>query len=382
MKPKILIDAISLLSPLTGIGRYTYEISERLRRLDNDHEYLYYYGYTSHKLILSRVETKNRAETYLLGKARRILVKNPFVKKISRKIITVLSRITAPEVNLYWQPNFIPSPGIRTQNTIISVHDFSFLHHPQWHPKELVEHFAMNFIKGILRADRIITGSEYTKKEIVGILGYDPARIDVIYHGVNHEIFRTLDPAEQKTSAPLPERYILAVGSIEPRKNLTSLLMAYSILPLDIKKRYKLVLAGPQGWNNKEIRQMIEKDMDHIVLLGYLSDQDLCVAYNLASIFIYPSFYEGFGIPPLEAMACGTPVIASNTSSIPEVCGNCALYIDPKNYEELSDKIEFLLKKDELRQILRLKGQERARLFSWEKSAFEHLQAFNKILRT
>jgi glycosyltransferase involved in cell wall biosynthesis len=372
MRPrlKILIDTIQLLSPLTGIGRYAYEIARELEQSDNSHEYLYYYGYLSHNLI--RPDDQLGAK-----KAKNLIAGHMFVKKAMRKALSVYTGIMAPKVDIYWQPNFIPEPGIRARKTIISVHDFSFLHHPTWHPRERIEYFKANFWKQVPQANRIITGSEYTRREIIKILGFDPARIHVIHHGVRHDVFRPLDKTEI-SNLDLPERYIFAVGSIEPRKNLTGLLKAYNMLPEPTKKVYKLVLAGPVGWNNEEITRMIKEERDNVVYLGYLSDHDLAIAYNLASIFVYPSFYEGFGIPPLEAMACGTPVVASNASSIPEVCGEAALYADPKNSEELADRIWLLLNDSELRQRLRLRGLERAETFSWQRSAARHLAVFNE----
>ncbi len=374
MRPciKILIDTIPLLSQLTGIGRYTYEIARELERSDNSHEYLYYYGYVSRNLIRpdDQTEAKN---------AKNLIARHALIKKAIRKALNAYAGIMIPKSDIYWQPNFIPSPGIRAKKTIVSVHDFSFLRHPEWQPRERIEYFKTNFWKQAPRADRIITVSEYTKQEIIELLDYDPERIHVIHHGVRHDIFRPLDKTEARTGLDLPERYILAVGSIEPRKNLMGLLKAYNMLPEGIKKGYKLVLAGPIGWNNEDINRMIKKEGDNVVYLGYLSDHDLAVAYNLASLFVYPSFYEGFGIPPLEAMACGAPVIASNASSIPEVCGDAALYADPENNEELADRIGRLLDNDGLQQTLRSRGFERAGAFNWRRSAAQHLAVFNEV---
>lgn len=366
---KILIDAISLLSPITGIGRYTYEIARELAKSDQTYDYLYYYGYVSRCLIQPSEGAK---------KAKDIATANPWLKNAVRNILAISTRLLTPKMDIYWQPNFIPSPGIRARKTIVSVHDFSFLHNPTWQTKERIEYLTTHLLKQTIKADRVITGSEHTKNEIVEILGYDADKIDVIYHGVRHDIFRPLDKTKAITGYDLPERYILAVGSMEPRKNLIGLLRAYNMLPGHTKKRYKLVIVGPKGWNNAEIIKMIERERDNVIYLGYLSDHDLALAYNLASAFVYPSFYEGFGIPPLEAMACGTPVIASNASSIPEVCRDAALYTDPQDSEELADRIEVLLNDDELQQTLRSRGFERAKAFSWQRSAAQHLAVFDK----
>lgn len=370
MKIRLLVDSISLLSPLTGIGRYTYEIS-RLLEKENNLNVEYFYGYYSKKLLeTSSGMKKKRLKSYIL--------KNPLFKKIVRKLLFTSSKIFAPHYDVYWQPNFIPNSGIKARKTVTSIHDFSFILYRDFHPKERIEYIEKYFFKNIVRSDLIITGSQYTKNEILQRLNFQEKKVKVIYHGVNHDVFNI--KKDLLIDFIIPSKFILSVGSIEPRKNLLGFLKAYNSLGENIKKEYKLVLVGFKGWNNKEIMDIINKDETYIHYLGFVSDEVLAKVYNLASLFIFPSFYEGFGLPPLEAMACGTPVIASNLTSIPEVCGDAAVYINPHDVGDIRDKIEMVLKDEVLQAVMIRKGLEQAKKFTWEKAAREHMKVFNKVV--
>lgn len=370
MKTKILVDAISLLSPLTGIGRYTYEISQRLKN-QNNNEVDFFYGFFSKKLQKpsQKSNTKN---------LKSLITKNPIIKKLARKVLNIYSAIFSPTYDLYWQPNFIPKNGIKAKKMVTSVHDFSFILHSDFQPKERVKYFKDNFFKNIYRSDIIITGSNYSKQEILERLDFSEDKIRVIYHGINHDIFRVYK--DLSLDFDLPKKFIFSVGSIEPRKNLLGLLKAYNLLEAKTKQEYKLVLAGFKGWENKEIMQLINKDKENIFYLGFISDEELAKVYNLATCFVFASFYEGFGLPPLEAMACATPVIASRLTSIPEVCSDASIYCDVHNEKDIKDKIELVLADNNLQQSMIQKGLKRASEFSWEKSAKEHQEVFREVL--
>ena len=169
---------------------------------------------------------------------------------------------------------------------------------------------------------------------------------------------------------------MLFVGSIEPRKNLKSLIGAYLSLDKGIRKDTKLVLAGFKGWENEEIMQLLKKVKSDVVYLGYLSNIELGKLYNLATLFVYPSLYEGFGLPPLEAMACGCPVVVSDTASLPEVCGDAAQYVDPRDVDSIAEGIDKVLSDEAHRRSLIARGIARSKLFSWDKAAKKHLEVF------
>lgn len=370
MKPKLLIDSISLLSSLTGIGRYTYEVSKRIKE-KNIHEIEFFYGYYSARLI----EPSSAKE---LKSFKSFIIKSAFLKKLIRETLFLISRVFSPSYDLYWQPNFVPNLGIKAKKIVTSVHDFSFILHKEYHPKERIDFLEKYFYKNIIKSDVIITGSEFSKKEILERLDFEDKDIYVIYHGIDHDLFKVYD--DLNIDFELPKKFIFSVGSIEPRKNLLGLLKAYNLLSNDIKKEYKLVLAGFKGWENEEIMNIINKNKENIIYLGFISDIELAKTYNLASCFVFPSFYEGFGLPVLESMACGTPVICSNSSSLPEVGGDAVVYCDSYNINDIREKIELVLSNENLQKEMIFKGLEQAKLFSWEKSAEKHIQVFQKVL--
>jgi len=370
LKPRILIETIALLIPLTGIGRYTLEISKRLRK-DESFEYYYFYGFHSKELILDQKESK-------LKRLKQLLKSIPVLKKMTRKIINIISKFTQQKYDLYWQPNFIPNDTIKAKKIVTSVHDFSFILYEKYHPKERIEHFKKYFFKNIYLSDAIITGSQYSKSEILERLDFKDKDVHVIYHGIDHNIFRLYSNIELEFE--LPKKFLLSVGSIEPRKNLIGLLEAYNALSNDIKEEYKLVLVGFKGWENKEIMKLIEANKENIIYLGFITDQELAKVYNLASIFVFPSFYEGFGLPIIEAFACGTPVLSSNATSLPEVGGDAVLYCDPHDSKNIAEKLVLLIENSDLQNDLRVKGLERAKQFSWEKSAQQHQALFERLL--
>lgn len=378
---KLLIDALSLLSVKTGIGRYTYEISKRLQCLnDGKYEIFYNYGFYSKELYGS--ENKSAVNEQRIKRFKLFIDKLPFLKKIIRSLYSVRARFSNESFELYFQPNFIPTKNVKAKKTVCTLHDFSFKLQPHWHPKERLEYFNKNFYL-IQRATHIITGSKFTKKEIIDYMQILEDKISVIYHGVDHELYKTYPLKEtQKTRDEflLPKKFLLFVGSIEPRKNLITLLKAYNLLSQEQKSELPLILVGFKGWENKDIMQEIEKNKEHIRYLGFVTDTKLAHIYNLATIFIYPSLYEGFGLPPLEAMACGAPVIVSNVASLPEVCSDAAFYIDPTDIQDIKNKIITLLKDETLREELSQKGKLQAASFSWDKSASQHLKVFQKVL--
>ena len=372
MKPKIVIDCISLLSSLTGIGRYTYEVSKEIEK-DNLFEMEYFYGTYSNTLIHPSTGTN-------LKNLKSILSKFSILKNLIRELLFISSRLFASRYELYWQPNFIPHRGVKANKTITTVHDFSFIVYKEFHTPETVKYFDKYFFRNIYKSDMIITGSEYTKQEILQRTEFTEDKIRVIYHGINHNLFRVYNNRE--LDFDLPDKFILSVGSIEPRKNLIGLLKAYISLDKKIKKEYKLILIGSKGWENREIITLIENNREEVKYLGFISDKELAKVYNRASCFAYPSFYEGFGLPVLEAMACGTPVVCSNASSLPEVGQDGVVYCNPNSIEEIRDRIESVLGDETLQKKMIKRGLEIAKEFSWEKSARKHMELFQEVLNS
>jgi glycosyltransferase involved in cell wall biosynthesis len=370
---KILIDAVSLLSPLTGIGKYTYEISKRLLEIkSNKDEIFFNYGHHSKELYSLDAFSSREIRTKRLQSS---IKKIPFLKKFSRHFFIFITKFSSHKYDIYFQPNHIPNPNIKTKKVVCTVHDFSFLLHPQWHQKETIEYFKRYFIKYTKNADIIITGSHFTKQEILQYTHFKEDKIVVIHHGVDHAVYRRYSKEALKEISEkfdLPNNFLLFVGSIEPRKNLETLIEAYSMFDEEQQKSLPLILVGFKGWKNSHIMEMLKKHKRFIRYLGYVSEEELSKIYNLATIFIYPSLYEGFGLPSLEALACGTPCIVSNVASLPEVCGNAVLYIDPLSSQDIKNKILLLAHNKDLREELSQRSIIQASSFSWDKSASEH----------
>lgn len=372
MKPKVIIDGLSLLSPLTGVGRYNYEIASRLEEF-KQLDLTYFYGYYSKQLLQTHQNKR-------LKNLKSFIKKIPLAKKITRKIIMLLSKFYTKTYDIYWQPNFIPLEEVKAKKVITSVHDFSSIIHKEFHPKERVEYFEKYFFKNIKRSDILICFSQFTKNEILQYFDFEENQIEVIPHGVKNDFLKTYD--DLTLNFEIPKKFILTVGSIEPRKNLIGLLKAYNMLDENLKKEYKLVLVGFKGWENREIMELINKNKTNIHYLGFVTDEELAKVYNLASLFVFPSFYEGFGLPPLEAMACGTPVVTSNLTSLPEVCEDAVLYCNPHNEIDIKEKMEKILKDKTLQKDLSIKGKKQAQKFSWEKSALAHLDILKNTLNS
>lgn len=372
---KIAIDTIPLLSPLTGVGNYTYQISKMLKTIDHVNSYEYYYGYYSKRLF-----TYDDRATSAFFRVKEVIKKVPVAGPVARQMKSVIAAITGKEFDVYFEPNFIPL-DIKAGKIVVTVPDFSFKVHPEWHPKDRIEYFEGNFWQKIGTADSIIFISDYIRDCAVNEYGFPQRNLKTIYLGFDKDIFRSYENEELqliRKKYRLPENFIFSVGSIEPRKNLKNLIHAYIGLDKTVRREFKIVLAGFKGWNNKEIMELLEKVKDDVIYLGYVPDSDLGKLYNVATLFVYPSLYEGFGLPPLEAMACGCPAVVSNVTSLPEVCGDAACYVDPFDVESITDGIHRVVTDETLRRSLIAKGFERAKLFSWERSARAHLKVFEE----
>lgn len=369
---RIVINTIPLQGSLTGVGHYTNQLVRYFNLLDKQNEYTYYYGFFTRTLIGSG---------HPVQRLRNQLPKTPWFRKTLREAVFVSSRLFHSEFDLYFEPNFIPTK-IKARKIVATVHDFSFRLFPEAHPRDRIQYFEKNFAKNILRSQRIITDSVYIKNEAMQFLALPPERITPVHLGVDHDVFKIYDSERLKScreDLALPEKFILFVGTREPRKNLDRLMRAYAELPGQLQREFSLVLIGPLGWGETDPAAR-QKLANRVLVLDYLDTQKLALAYNLASVLAYPSVYEGFGLPPLEAMACGCPVVVSRAASLPEVCGDAACYVDPQDVQSIAEGMNRVLSDDELRRSLIKKGIERAKLFTWEKTAQQTLAVFNELL--
>src|SRR5262249_32246502 len=233
--------------------------------------------------------------------------------------------------DLYHEPNFIPFPC--DCPTVVTIPDLSVLLHPEWHPADRVAYFEKNFQRGLAQASHFLAISEFGRQEIIRILNIAPARVTRTYMGIRPGLSPL--PANQVASAlaqlGLPSQYLLFLGTIEPRKNLLRLLKAYCALPQELRTNWPLRLAGGGGWNTSDIADYFHGEARHrgVIHLGYVKDRFLSAVYSGARALVYPSLYEGFGLPPLEMMACGGAVIASKAGALVETSGLKPCLVEP-----------------------------------------------------
>ena len=370
---RIAIDARIAHYTGAGIGQYAIHLARALARVDTANHYL---------LLQSR-------------KDRRTLVDAPHMQR--QGLVTPSHHAREQEllaaefrlrqwlgrplaIDLLHSTDFIPPLRVRHFKSVITVHDLAFLRWPHFLTEDSARYYGQ-VDAAVERADHIIAVSESTKNDLVKLLGAPRDKITVVYEAADpiyRPIARDEALASLRTKFPLPDQFILFVSTIEPRKNINTLLHAYRRLRDSYKVDAGLVLAGATGWLAEQVFETVEQlDLQrHVVFLGRVQNGDLVYLYNLACCLAHPAYYEGFGLTPLEAMACGTPVVVSNVSSLPEVVGDAALLVDPNSKEELAVALHRLLSNEALRASLRAKGLARARTFSWERAAEETLAVY------
>jgi len=372
---RIGIDARSILKQRTGVGNYTFNLIKHLSRLDGENRYVLFYSHHLNvKSVIPEMEKRN--------------FENRFIRFPNKLLNFMWATVKWPKidrfvgkVDVYHSPTFCLNALARGRS-LFTIHDLNFLAYPRFAIRSGRWHYAFKIKSYAEEADAIIAVSRSTKAEILKYLKVPEEKIQVIYEGCS-PAFRPLPRDESKRKIRekynIPGDFILYVGTLEPRKNLKGLIQAYH--RSRAREDFLLVLAGGKGWKYKHIFRLVSQlDLkDKVIFTGYVPDSDLPALYSSASLFVYPSFYEGFGLPPLEAMACGIPVIVSRTTSLPEVVGDAGVYVDPMEVEQISTAIDTVLADAQLRHTLQKRGLKRAKLFTWEKTARETLKLYRKL---
>lgn len=357
-----------LLEHYAGIGRYSYNLVKSLAAIDPENDY---FLYAPKKLFdLKRRLPKFNAKNF-----------HPAFDLFDRGASKVLKNI-----DIYHSPSPDLLPDVNARR-IVTVHDLIYKMYPQGHTDDAIQKSETYFNELAQKADRIICCSKSTLNDLQKFFPSVASKACVIHQGVNKEIFRVLGGEEhQETGAALTQNginfpYILFIGTIEPRKNLTNLIKAFSMLKKEKAFGGKLVVAGMKGWMQENIASLIETHYlkDDILFLGYLTDFELCVLYNNAEVFVFPSFYEGFGFPILEAFSCGAAVVTSNTSACAEVAGDAALQVDPASVEDIAENIKRIIHDRDLAVQLKKKAFRRAQDFSFTKTARETLRIYKEV---
>jgi len=354
-----------------GVSRYIYNLLIHLCNEDPEGDYTVFLN-SRCALSLSYRQKRSALPTY-----------NPWVRIFWEQFLLPcevlkegIALLHSP-VNV--QPLLLPCKGV------VTVTDLSFMVFPE--SFRVSQRVYQRFFTGmsVRRASHLIAISASTAQDLGKFFAVPATKISVIFPGVDtayHPIQDAAVLSDFRRRHCLPEKFILFVGTLEPRKNLLTLLRAYVQFKRQTKTDYKLVLAGSPGWLYQPIFTAIEELglRDEVLFPGFIAEDELPLWYNTADVFVYPSLYEGFGLPPLEAMACGTPVIVSNASSLPEVVGDAALLVDPYKPEEWAAALSQVCNDRQLRDDLAARGPERARTFSWTRMAQETVQVYQAVL--
>ncbi len=291
-----------------------------------------------------------------------------------------------PKADLYHFMGYIVPDSIKGK-VILTVYDLVVELFPETMEEKNRELLRKEMRRSIKRADHIITISNSAKSELVNVLGISEEKIDIISPGVDYDIFNTRVNAETKSRVKhkysLPDEYILYLGTLEPRKNISTLIKAFIKLKKEKKITEKLVIAGKKGWNYENIYKIIYKNNfeNEIIFTGYVDENEKPAIYQMSKLFVFPSLYEGFGIPVLESMASGVPVIVSNTSSLPEVVEDAGILVDPQKVEDIEISIYKVLTNEKLRTELIEKGLEQSKKFTWETSASKLYKIYDKVAK-
>ena len=364
----LILGADSITAPLTGIGRYTLELARGLP-LHPDVARVRYFSLGRWaqlpQLLQADATAPSQAPTL-----RSVLAGNRAAVRVFRLLMPQLQRLRLRGQGeaIYHSPNFFLPPF--AGRTVTTVHDLSHHIYPEFHPPARIDYMRRMLPGSLARASHVITVSESARQDLISHFGHAPERITAIPLGAN-PAFRPHSAAEL---APVLARlglqaqgYSLYVGTIEPRKNLDRLLDAYESLPAPLRTRYPLVMAGSTGWRSEHTHQRMARaaSAGWLHYLRYIPQADLPALYAGARVFAYPSLYEGFGLPVLEAMACGVPVLTSTSSSLPEVAGNAALLIAPEDTDALRAALARALQDSAWRRQASAAGLARAASFSW-----------------
>lgn len=368
---KIAIDA-STISTQGGPRTYVLGLLDALLSIDRDNDYVVFYNDPCH---LGRFPAAK--EIVLPGRSplARLWREHFLLPRACRK--EKVDLLHCPKSAI---PLFSPCP------TVVTLHDLIPLRHPETEKFAARVYWNIQIPVAARRSSFIITDSEHARQEIMEDYKVSPDRIKAIMLGFNPSMLEKREPAAAmgiRAKYGLPDSYLLYVGTIQPRKNIDTLIEAYAILRSSRASLPKLVIVGRKGWLYDKLFARIATLglSEEIIFTGFVPDEDLPYIYDGARLFAYLSFFEGFGLPPLEAMACGVPVITSDTTSLPEVVGDAGITVKPGDVSAVAAAIARLLDEPDFAAELGIKGRERAELFSWEAAARETLDIYQGLLK-
>ncbi len=399
---RIGIDCRTILNPgygeNAGVGHYTYFLVSTLLKIDKKNQYI---------LFFDNLLSKNAAESMIEGSSNAVIRFFPFHRykhylPFAFSHILVSAALEKEKLDVFHSPAYTLPLNYKGKS-IVTVHDLAIYKHPAWFPSKFLigQNFSTKTLvpKSLKKAGKIIAVSEHTKKDLKEIFKINDNKIKVIYEGVEFRDIPSKDEAvcgvekkvcfeDIKSKYGLKDDYVLFLGTIESRKNITALVKAFCGLSLrnkELGEKYQLVLAGARGWKNEKIFSEIKackkkpELQDVVKYIGYVPGSEKFSLIKYSTCFVFPSFYEGFGLPVLEAMSLGVPTITSDVSSLPEIAGKAAVLIDPTDTKEIARALEKVLLDRSLQSELREKGVIQAEKFSWKKCAEETLALYEEM---
>lgn len=390
---KVILATDPIFWPLTGIGKYTFELAKRFS-VDPKLSSIRFFnmGRWQDSIDIQKFGNKNIGEstgTNLVQKSIGLLRKSLSNSETAVKIYSHVTpylyqrRLKPFSVDyIYHSPNFM-LPRFDGKK-VATFHDLSILKYPEFHPESRVSFLRPEIIKAARNADHIITDSEAVRQEVIEYFAKSAEEVTAI------PLASSLcsEPSEAsflegflRSHKLLKREFFLFVSSIEPRKNIDRILDAYELLPSSFKKTYPLVLTGSSGWKSEGILKRISllSEAGMVRYLGYTNDEELAYLYYSAGALVFPSIYEGFGLPIIEAQAMGVPVVTSNLSCMPEVAGEAALFVDPYDVDAISVALEQVMLDKNLRKKLKAVGLKNARQYTWDKTAAKTMAVYSRI---
>ena len=374
----IAIDYTAAIRQGAGIGTYVRNLVAALLARDTTNRYTL--------LTSGRATPEHPFPTAENVRGRSILIPDRYLNILwyRWRVPVPPATMFAGRTDLYHGPDFVLPPLGKSAHKVVTVHDLAFLEHPEYAVPSLAAYLKKVVPESVAAADAVIAVSQETARALVTHFHTPREKIAVIPLGVDKHFRRITDPIlldATRHKFKLRHPLVLSVGTLEPRKNHSGLIKAFYQATKQKDGPAMLAIAGGKGWLYEETQQLIAdlKLERKVRFLGRVTDLELVTLYSMADIFAFPSFFEGFGIPPIEAMACGAPVITSRTSSLPEVVGDAALLVDPHNIDEMAHTMLRLLKQESLRAELRQQGYQRAQQFTWDEVARRTLNIYQQL---